>query len=109
MERSCFILQTPEPLSLQTLYWFRVFSLFFNPLEQEEQPEPRRHKEAVEDTALETDKRTILLIPKGLKNAYQWAILQCIEHFKVTAGLKTVKVRDMLPESINTSQCQEPL
>jgi len=40
---------------------------------------------------------------------HQVAVLEGIKHLKVTTGLPTVKVGNIFPESINTSQCHQPL
>jgi len=40
---------------------------------------------------------------------YQFAVLKSIEHLQVTFALTAFKVGDMLPEAIDTSECQEPV
>lgn len=40
---------------------------------------------------------------------YQFAVLESIEHFEIAAALEAVQVRNMFPESIDTSECKKPL
>ena len=40
---------------------------------------------------------------------YQLAVLEGIEHLEVTTRLTTVKVGHVLPETVNASECQEPV
>lgn len=43
------------------------------------------------------------------QQAYQLTVLESIKHFKVSTALKTIKVRYMFPEPIDSSQGQKPL
>ena len=40
------------------------------------------------------------------KETHQLAVLKSIKHFKITTDLKAIELGDMLPESVNPSQCQ---
>jgi hypothetical protein len=44
-----------------------------------------------------------------IDKTYQFAVLESIEHLKITAALKAIKVRNMLPEAIDTSESKKPL
>lgn len=43
------------------------------------------------------------------KQTYQLTVLESIKHFKVSTALKSIKVRYMFPEPIDSSQGQKPL
>ena len=43
------------------------------------------------------------------QESYQFAILKSIKHLQIAAALEAVKVRHMLPETIDTGECQKPL
>lgn len=40
---------------------------------------------------------------------YQLAVLESIEHLEIAAALEAVEVRNMFPETIDTSECKKPL
>lgn len=44
-----------------------------------------------------------------MKEIYQFAVLESIEHLEVTFALTAFKIGHMLPEAIHTSECQEPV
>jgi hypothetical protein len=42
-------------------------------------------------------------------HTYHFAVLESIEHLKVATSLAPVEVGDVLPETIDTRECHQPL
>jgi hypothetical protein len=45
----------------------------------------------------------------GLGGTHQLAVLESIKHLKIATNLLAIQLGNIFPESINTSQCQQPV